>query len=171
MLFKKLVLAACAFGSLTSAHAGGGAKPFLIISDIDDTIKITNVLDKDKAVENGLFGDRTFLGMAELYQELASNGGMKAAPVVYMSGSPPILLGEIRKMLVGGHKFPDGNFRLRDWLKTKDVYSFKSAGMLALHAIFAKSKTVFVELGDDTERDMDVYHDYIKAHPGKTAAA
>jgi hypothetical protein len=160
MKLKKLSLIA-ALGVVLSlvalsatSHAADKAK-YLLVSDIDDTIKITNVLDKDEALKNGLFGHRVFLGMSELYQELAHSSGF-----VYMSGSPPFLEHSLQDMLIKEHHFPDGRFELRDWI-TEDIYKFKTAGFAEL----AKTCDLpFIALGDDTERDFDVLSEFRKMH-------
>ena len=49
---------------------------FSVISDIDDTIKVTEVLDKRAVVENTLFkAFRPVEGMAEIYRRWARAGG------------------------------------------------------------------------------------------------
>ncbi len=177
MLERRLIglaLVALILSLAATAHADEAKAPFLVVSDIDDTIKITNVLSIGSAVKNGLFGQQTFTGMSELYQELAKNGqaaatpaGSMNPPVVYMSGSPPVLEGEIHDMLVEDRKFPEGRFLLRDWIKTKDVYTFKSSGFKALAA---EVKMPFVALGDDTEKDPNVLSEFGVAHPDRAAA-
>ena len=177
MLEKRLIglaLVSLILSIAATAHADEVAQKFLVVSDIDDTIKITDVLSIGRALKNGLFGQRTFTGMSELYQELEKNGqaaatpaGSMNPPIVYMSGSPPPLKGEIRDMLVEDHHFPDGRFMLRDWIKTKDVYSFKTAGFKALAL---EVSMPFVALGDDTEKDPEVLTEFATAHPGRAAA-
>lgn len=60
----------------------------IVISDIDDTIKMTGVLNNKISVGlNGIFGKKAFAGMSELYSEFDHNGD----GIYYVSGSPQMI--------------------------------------------------------------------------------
>ncbi|HEX20627.1 MAG TPA: DUF2183 domain-containing protein, partial [Acidiferrobacteraceae bacterium] len=96
-----------------------------IISDIDDTIKISNVLDKKELMSN------TFLrpfkaapGMAALYRSLHRQG----AVFHYVSASPWQLYPPLEQFREQ-HHFPEGSFHLKSfrWRDRSFFNIFKSS--------------------------------------------
>lgn len=86
-----------------------------VISDIDDTIKVTEVRDRIKLLKNTFVNVPTPVeGMPDLYQQLheAISTPKHPAPFIYLSASPynlyPMLRGFVRSM------FPEGMLILRD---------------------------------------------------------
>lgn len=81
-----------------------------IISDIDDTIKVTDILDgKDAILHNTFFRkSKEVPGMSSVYQSFA-NRGMK---VHYVSNSPWQVYPALQNFLVD-HQFPKGSIHLR----------------------------------------------------------
>jgi phosphatidate phosphatase APP1 len=84
---------------------------FSIISDIDDTIKESDVhLGKRAAIKAAFFADTPPVpGMADLYNVFRS----KFAGIHYVSASPYQLLPTIHRFLEK-HDFPVGSLHLRD---------------------------------------------------------
>src|SRR5690242_13979058 len=74
------------------ANEGG----FSVISDVDDTLKITNVPSYRHAVSNLFFGKQTYLGMRELFQAFNHHTNS----FVYLSGSPMSFAKKAETMLV-----------------------------------------------------------------------
>ena len=60
-----LLLATLVFSSLSAAA------DTLLVSDMDDTIKVSYVLDKDSVVANVAMIHNVFMGMPELYQAIS----------------------------------------------------------------------------------------------------
>ena len=119
--------------ALANDEADQKAQPYILISDVDDTLKITDVLKKSKALGNLFFGKEVFLGMSELYQELQ----LPVADVFYMSGSPESWIHRI-KHLFERNEFPPGQFFLRNWFhiaELKSVYRFKSEKMIEIASL------------------------------------
>jgi len=148
--------------SSISAFAG-----FKIVSDIDDTVKLTHVRSNVDAAKNGIFGNKTFLGMAELYQELSSSSKESQA-MVFVSGSPQSLKGSLSDMLVGEKGFPDAEFYLKNWIKDGSTKDFKVS---AFKKIAAQSPLPMILLGDDTEHDPQAFVEFIASQPKERVLA
>lgn len=148
------------------------AEGLSIISDIDDTVKVSHVTDKKALLEN------TFLkpfvaapGMAALYRRLAAKG----AVFHYVSSSPWQLYPPLRDFFnrVG---LPNGSFHLRSFrLKDESFLNlFKSSRetkpsvIEALLADFPGRD--FVLVGDSGEADPEIYGDVARRHPGRVRA-
>lgn len=133
--------------------------PFVVISDFDDTIKITHVLAKNDAVRNGFFRNDTFLGMSTLFQQW----NLAAESLVYLSGSPQLMRRRIENTLVQ-NAFPLGDLILSNWLhkwtRWQNVYSFKLSALMNERR---KRDVPFVLMGDDTQSDAQAFSDF-RAH-------
>lgn len=142
-----------------------------VISDIDDTIKISGVRDKKTLLAN------TFLrpfeaveGMVELYRRLAGRG----AVFHYVSASPWQLYPSLTGFL-SSEGFPTGDLYLRtfrlkdgsffDFVRSSEDYKFKTIESL----MRAYPNRRFILVGDSTESDPEVYGRIAGEHPGQTA--
>jgi phosphatidate phosphatase APP1 len=150
-----------------------GRRGVSVVSDIDDTIKDSKVLDKRE------LGANTFLrvyraapGMADLYQRWAAHGNVVFH---YVSGSPFQLfpaLADFRRL----EKFPEGSFHLRKFrLKDRslleffgDPFEFKIGVIDPLMQQFPERTFIFV--GDSGERDAEVYGTLASRYPSQVAA-
>ncbi len=143
-----------------------------VISDIDDTIKITEVLDKKKLLENTfLRPPRAVPGMADTYRRWAEQG----VAFHYVSASPLPLLGAL-SAFTRGAGFPRGSLSLRpfrwidgtaiDLLEPSEAY--KREVIAALFESFEQRR--FVLVGDTGERDPEIYADVAKEHPEQVTA-
>lgn len=144
-----------------------------VVSDIDDTIKDSKVLDKKKLLE------KTFMkpfspvpGMAKAYQKLAKQG----ASFHYLSSSPWQLFGpldEFRK----ASGFPDGTFHLRSYRPSSigsnadligDSQPHKLDNLRQLFGMLGERE--FILIGDAGEKDPEVYGTIAREHPGRVRA-
>lgn len=129
-----------------------------VISDIDDTIKISNVLDKKELMR------RTFIrnfeavpGMAEVYRAHEAAG----YSFHYVSGSPWQLYPPLASFLKTAG-FPDGTFHLRE-LSMDSILNFIDADPLeykgAMISLLLRQmpQREFVLIGDSGEKDPEVY--------------
>ncbi|MGD9127177.1 MAG: DUF2183 domain-containing protein, partial [Planctomycetia bacterium] len=130
-----------------------------VISDIDDTIKISKVTDRGELMRNTFV--RPFQevpGMAKVYSELAKQG----AAFHYVSGSPWQLYEPLGQFLAKAD-FPGGTFALRIFrLKDKTAISlFQPAEkhkLVAIRRLFDNfSKRRFLLIGDSGEQDPEIY--------------
>ncbi len=133
------------------------ASALTVVSDVDDTMKATDVLHRTHMVKNGLFSNRAFIGMKETYQALANTH----ANFIYLSGSGHYLEERVEGFLKQNH-FPEGKLILKDNTDFSKVYDYK---LKNLKPIFETSSDDFILIGDDTESDFLVYRDIQKLYP------
>ena len=132
---------------------------YSVISDIDDTIKISNVLEKKELLENTFLRKfRPVPGMADAYRKWASQG----AVIHYVSASPWQLYPAIQEFL-SKERFPDGSFTLRNF-RVKDRTFFnlfsspEKSKAQAIEAILARyPDRKFILVGDSGEKDPEIY--------------
>jgi len=142
-----------------------------IISDIDDTIKHSDVLDKKELIANTFFRDfKAVSGMAKAYQRWADKG----AAFHYVSASPWQLYPSLKEFVEKSH-FPQGELYLRYFrIKEKSFFKFfRSSEDYKIKTIetiirrFPKRK--FVLIGDSSEKDPKVYGKMAKRFPDQVA--
>lgn len=131
-----------------------------VISDIDDTIKITEVRDRNATLRNTFLREfQPAPGMAEFYQRLAHERG---AQLHYISASPWQLYEPLAEM-VNVHGFPQGTFALKEFRwKSRSFFSlfadpekYKPGVIEPLLKQFPKRR--FILIGDSGERDPEIY--------------
>lgn len=142
------------------APAGAPHNPvsFNIVSDVDDTVKITDVPDPLQVAWKGLFGKDVFRGMAGLYRE------MGAQKLVFISGGPFLLRSSLTKLLVSENGFPPADFILRNFWPKPEIRKFKGN---ALQDLAPKVTGPFVLIGDDTEKDPEAFGDFAASPAGQ----
>jgi hypothetical protein len=149
-----------------------GPEGLSVISDLDDTLKITEVDDRSRALA------RTFLeefepvpGMPELCQRLAARG----AAFHYVSLSPWQLAAPLRDFLAR-HAFPPGalelqHFRLQDGDFADLIGDSRAKKRAVLEPLLARwPKRRFVLIGDSSQSDAEVYAELARLHPEQIAA-
>jgi hypothetical protein len=141
-----------------------------IISDIDDTIKITEVADRRRMLHNTFAADFTCVaGMSQLYQRWSLTYG---AAFHYVSGSPWHLFPFLTEFLAA-QGFPEGSFHLRDFrLMPRDLRrSLRSSAAVKSRHINHLLQTYphrrFLLVGDSGESDAEIYARAARAHPGR----
>lgn len=77
----------------------------LVVSDIDDTIKVTHVLSKVGAVASAFDDDSRFSGMSELYKALAQTHRGEIE-FHYVSLAPKLIMHEQHKKFLKENSFP-----------------------------------------------------------------
>jgi phosphatidate phosphatase APP1 len=144
--------------------AGTSRPPLLLISDLDDTIKISNTQSKLITVYRGLFRSSAFAGMAQLYSEiLAASAGSE---FYLVSASPPQIKKKI-EFFLQMNEFPAAKIVLRDWIRQSSIIKYKLGTLLALVEA-APGPAILV--GDDTEQDPEVFARVAKRFPEKVVA-
>ena len=143
-----------------------------IISDIDDTIKMTEATSRREMLAN------TFLrpfevveGMVELYQAWHAQG----ADFHYVSSSPWQLYQPLADLCVSSN-FPAGSmhlryFRIRDEMfkRWRPVRNNRKVGIIGAILKWLP-KRQFVLVGDSGERDPEVYRFLAKRFPNQVVA-
>lgn len=141
---------------------------FLLVSDLDDTIKISNTQKKLITMYRGLFRKSAFAGMAELYQEVVGNArdGAEEQCFYIVSSSPPTIRKRIEHFL-SFNRFPPAHLTLRDWIRETSIPKYKQA---AIASIAAKQKAPLLLVGDDTEHDPEIFTTFAANNPGRVLA-
>ncbi len=129
----------------------------ILISDIDDTIKVSNVLDKSSAIENSNRTDSVFYGMPQLYQLIQKNTNAK---LYYLSNAPKALMTYYHREFLIKNQFPNGGLMLRDnvFSKTHKIKSIRSI-------IRSEKPTTLILIGDNGEHDAEVYNQAKQEYP------
>ena len=149
-----------------------GPQP-LVISDVDDTIKITSVRDRAAAKLNTFCRPfQAVPGMAELYGKWQQQNG---AGFCYVSGSPWQLYRPLERFRTE-QKFPAGSWHLKH-LRLADpetVRAFFAAQtnfkLQAIEPLLARwPQRPVVLVGDSGEQDPEIYATLARRHPQRIA--
>lgn len=142
-----------------------------LISDLDDTILISEVTKKRRLLANTFLKNaqqrQAVPGVASLYTRLmAQNAQPASAPLFYLSASPRQLQDAIAEFL-DHHAFPPGVLMTKrvsnDFSGDPllDQFSYKTQ---KIEEIFARLPWVrFILVGDDGEKDPEIY-DWVREH-------
>ncbi|MFM6927557.1 MAG: phosphatase domain-containing protein [Bdellovibrio sp.] len=142
------------FLCLLMALAAKAETDTVLISDIDDTLKVQYVLDLSEAAKY-VIDDRTrFMGMNSLYQAIAhDNPEMK---FYYVSKAPEWLMGRTHRSFLAKGEFPKGDYHPRT------EYPAETHKIQTISKIIESEKPLNVILvGDNGEADSKVY-DYLE---------
>ncbi|MBS1963505.1 MAG: DUF2183 domain-containing protein [Bdellovibrionales bacterium] len=135
-----------------------------VITDIDDTAKITDVGDPLPMIWNGLFSKRAFTGMRELYLSFAIE---KKYAIDYVTGTPDFLAFRARRFL-RSNNFPEGDLYTKPLFKNESLRDYKIRVVRSI--LDANPKDVVILVGDDTQADFDVYDDVYRYAPDRVLA-
>jgi len=138
-----------------------------VISDIDDTVKISHVVDKKRLMEHTFFLDFFAVeGMPELYRRWAHQN----ISFHYVSSSPWQLYTPLTAFL-SGHEFPWASLSLK-------TVRFRDRSLFNLFMKGTKTKPIQIEtllqaypkrqftlVGDSGEQDPEVYADIARRYP------
>jgi len=152
-------------GNIQLLHDNGVS----VISDIDDTIKISNVLDKKELMQNTFV--REFVAvpaMSALYHYWSEQG----ASFHYVSASPWQLYPPLMEFL--SHSgFPQGSFHMKLFRINDESYhnlfispiDYKVPLITELMMQYPGRK--FILVGDSGEKDPEVYQQILRRFPGQ----
>lgn len=149
--------------SSTADQDAAKGKPFHIVSDLDDTLKITDVANPLGSIFNGLLSEDSFAGMSKLINKIAE----KALTFDLVSGSPTLVIDRVESFLA-----------TNDYPRPKEIYlndrlgreSSEQHKISTLEMLFKENKAGFILIGDDTELDPKIYQDLDRKYPGKVLA-
>jgi len=146
-------------------------KGLSVVSDIDDTIKISHVRDKSELLANTFLNSfEAAPGMAEAYERLAGEGADTVFH--YVSSSPWQLYPPLRKFM-DTTGFPPGSFHLKEFrVKDRTFFNmFKSSTETkppVINRLLANyQQRSFILIGDSGEHDPEIYGEIARAHPGR----
>lgn len=139
-----------------------------IISDIDDTIKDSQVGDRRELLANTFLREfRSIEGMADVYQQWAAQG----AAFHYVSSSPWQLF-EALTAINTQLEFPIGtmhlrDFRLRDQLLNRFMFRRNGKASVIRHLVESMPDREFILIGDSGEKDPRIYRKVCRRFPGQ----
>jgi hypothetical protein len=146
-----------------------GESGLSVISDIDDTIKVSEVTDRKALLENTFLTEfRAVPGMSALYRKWEARG----ASFHYVSSSPWQLY-EPLAAFAAREGFPAGSFHLKSFrLKDRTFFSLfadpektKPAVIEPILETFPDRRFIFV--GDSGEKDPEVYGEMARKYPAQ----
>lgn len=137
-----------------------------VISDIDDTLKPSNVLDKKALIQNVFFKDyHAVEGMPALFQQLSNNG----AYFHYLSSSPWQMYPLLKPLL--DNYYPKGTLNLRNFNPTnRSFFKFFGSSEVyktskAMNIVSRYPEHQFILIGDSGEKDPEVYARIHREYP------
>jgi phosphatidate phosphatase APP1 len=161
-----------------------------VISDIDDTIKISEVLDKVRLLANTFvypfkavpgkykkclnFISICSTGMSDLYQQWQAK--YPNCSFHYLSGMPDQLY-TLTQEFINTNNFPDGSFHMRhfgwavaslfDFLHSESTFTHKIS---YLNFFLTNTKRDYVLIGDSGEKDPEIYGTITRQFPQRIRA-
>jgi len=153
------------FGSMVHLLSESGLS---VISDIDDTVKVTNVADKRSLLRNTFLKEfQPVPGMAELYREWETERGCRFH---FVSSSPWQLYQELDAFR-SNEGFPGATFHLKSVrIKDKSLFNLfadpvktKTAMITSILDKFPHRRYICV--GDSGEKDPEVYGALARQYP------
>lgn len=127
----------------TPAHA------YMVISDVDDTVKITNSGSTAQAAWSGLFKKDVFPGMPETYRAWSADG----AQLHFVTASPTLIRGKISELLAH-YNIQAASLTLRaNLFESKLKYKVREISRIMDR--FPSEDVVLV--GDDVGQDPEVF--------------
>ena len=158
---------AVAAGSIHAIEPAG----LSVISDIDDTVKITNVADRRELLRNTLLREFVAVpGIADVYRRWQDSG----TAFHYVSASP-WQLSRCLSGFIHGAGLPSGSmhlklFRLKDSTPLGRLPSRKRSKGRVIERILADfPERQFLLVGDSGERDPEVYAAVARRRPGQVS--
>ncbi len=156
-MLKLWVLGLVLVNSLTLSSRAFSAPEYVLITDVDDTIKVSHIVDTVSKVIRFLSDPVPFAGMSVLYGEMlaeAKGRGHRASFIV-LSGTPTLFESSVWDFLEI-FKFPEP-LRLitRPLLLDTQEYKTTAVSTVVEHPVMKDATIVLV--GDDTEVDFAAY--------------
>lgn len=151
---KNLVVLLAGFLLSVSAQA-----KILVISDIDDTLKVSHILSSKRAALSALDDDSLFVGMAEIYRGLKSSHD--DIEFHYVSLAPKLLMGEQHSDFLLENGFPVTELHMNSGIKQDPELKQK-----VIRQLLSEKKPEFViYFGDNGQFDTVVYDQMKKEFP------
>jgi phosphatidate phosphatase APP1 len=155
-----------------------GTETFGVISDLDDTVIQSRITSFLQAVRTVMLGNaRTrlpFPGVAAFYQALERGGdGARKNPIFYVSSSPWNIHDVIADFM-DIQRIPTGPIHLRDWdvglgaLSGNHLKGHKEPLIREIMDLYPALP--FILIGDDSQKDPEIYRAIIDRYPGRILA-
>ena len=142
--------------SLLIAAELGWAADTVIITDIDDTIKISHILDKADALKRSQSSSSVFLDMPE---SLALIQNQTQASVYYVSNGPALLMTLSHSNFLKENAFPVGTLSM-------NATGIGNTKVERIQKIIQNEKPQrLILIGDNGEKDIQIYDTITKKYP------
>jgi phosphatidate phosphatase APP1 len=150
---------------------------FGVISDIDDTVMATNVMNRLKMLITTIAANEhtriPFEGVAAFYRALQKGaGGAENNPIFYVSSSPWNLYGFLLEFFKK-HEIPFGPLFLKDF-GSHTIFSGGEHQTHKLeniaHILETFAHLPFVLIGDSGEQDPEIYRQIVEKYPNRIRA-
>ncbi len=136
---------------------------YLVISDVDDTIKITNSGNLWQAAWRGAFTKDVFPGMIDVYK----SWGSEDAKIYFVTASPSVLRVKINELL---HTYEVPHVKLitrSNVLESKLKYKVREYRKI----LDAHPDEEAVLVGDDVGQDPEVFQEITRLYPNRVLAS
>ncbi|KAF5384098.1 hypothetical protein D9615_003347 [Tricholomella constricta] len=177
-LIAKVALSRLDSRKFTASVFSSPNSGFGVISDIDDTVKISNVLDKLALAKSTLLDDPVpVAGMPELYASLSKS--LNDPQFIYVSGSPFQLYPFLNNFIDSAYSASKGPIYLQnltlidiegllDFANSDGVQEYKVSMIDRIHGMYPNKK--FLAVGDSTQKDPETYAEAFKKFGGEFMA-
>lgn len=134
---------------------------YTLVTDLDDTLKITNVLDASDALRNALFSKKAFSGMPEVLNALEeeSNG------LYILSASPNLLNFRIKRFL----NFNEVNYHSFFTRRVTQLGDKEKYKLDVLKSVSEVDNDELILFGDNAEIDGEIYLKFKEQQPQSVA--
>lgn len=132
----------------------------LLVSDIDDTLKNSHVLDRSEMLANALRTDVAFKGLPLAYKAISLSH--PETHFAYVSNALELISKDSHQKFLKENQFPKGTTHFRESLFDQN-HKFNT-----ISALIQKENPQYIILvGDNGERDVEIYDAIKKAFPAK----
>lgn len=125
--------------------------PVLVVSDVDDTLKIMNVPEKAELALNAFQTNTAFYGMSALYQLILQT--QPSAEFVYLTNAYQFLMESTHQEFLKQHHFPKGQY-----IPKQNIFDSDHKLNQIRKLIHSKQPQTLILIGDNGEKDPQVYH-------------
>lgn len=131
----------------------------IVISDIDDTVKLAHIPSKLGTLTRGLDVESRFLGMAELYQLIQFE--QPEAKFFYVSKAPEVIMKDVHREFLSIGGFPEGTYK---GFANKTPRSIHKVSVIR-EVIEQEQPEHLILIGDNGEQDSQVYQQIRREFP------
>ena len=130
----------------------------IVISDIDDTLKMAHVKALGGQVSRAFMTKITFAGMPELLNEIAKQ--KKVSSFYYLSNAPEFLMKRSHTKFIAVNKYPAGKIILKS-KESKEEHKIINIKKI----IETEKPDEIIFFGDNGERDSVIYREAMDLYP------
>ncbi|MBT4792373.1 MAG: DUF2183 domain-containing protein [Halobacteriovoraceae bacterium] len=152
-----LIIALLLFAKISFAY------DISVVSDLDDTLKITNVQSMAEAARNALFSKKAFQGMPRLLEKMESYSN----DLYILTASPKFLNKPIKKFLSYNDILIKDIF-MRSLTREADKKKYKYKSLQKILELTLGDKLILI--GDNTQVDESVYLQIKSEYPDRVEA-